>query len=186
MKKNHIIVSAVIVVAIAGIMFFTGGRKGEAPATPPRITQAPVAIPKTIPPVPQPSATNEIAQAATGEVYSGTGKTALASGTEEIDLDKIVWARDYLGKYKGKIPNELLKGLNELIIAGEKNDQEGFLKWIHWLEAHSEELVEPIADLAIDDKNGYLQVLATDLMRAVSSVSSKLTAKPLIALSKKG
>ncbi|MDD5091741.1 MAG: HEAT repeat domain-containing protein [Candidatus Wallbacteria bacterium] len=186
MNKKQVLIVMAVIIAVSGTMLFIGRGKSQAPATPQRITKAPVAIPKTVPPAQQPSATSEIAQAATGEIFSGTIETALAGGTEEIDLDKIVWAREYLRKYKGKISADLLKGLNDLIIAGEKNDQEGFLKRIHWLEAHSEELVEPIADLAIDDKNGYLQVLATDLMRAVSSVSSKLTAKPLIALSKKG
>ncbi|MDD5091745.1 MAG: hypothetical protein PHQ23_12630 [Candidatus Wallbacteria bacterium] len=58
MKKNHIIVLVVIVVSIAGIMFFSGGRKGEAPAAPSKITQAPVATPKAPPVAPQLSATD--------------------------------------------------------------------------------------------------------------------------------
>ncbi|MDD5090837.1 MAG: HEAT repeat domain-containing protein [Candidatus Wallbacteria bacterium] len=181
MKKNHTIVLAVIVVSIAGIMFFSGGRKGEALATPPGITQAPVAQPKTPPPAPQPSATNEIAQAAMSDSLPGTGEIALSGGTEEIDLEKIVWAREYLRKYKGKIDNAVLTVLNKLI---KEVSNKGFVD-LHGMEFiidNKLKIIDPLIDISKDETLDYFRYA---VIQVLGQVKDARVEKTLITLSDK-
>ncbi|MDD5091141.1 MAG: HEAT repeat domain-containing protein [Candidatus Wallbacteria bacterium] len=163
LNKKQVLIVMVAVIAVSGMMFFTGRGKSRAPATPPKITQAPVAIPKTIPPVPQPSATNEIAQAATGDFLPGTDETALSGGTEEIDLDKIVWAREYLRKYRGKIDDIKLSKLNGLVKMVSDFGYADSLS-LQFLLDNKNQLVAPIIDMSRDASLDFFRLGIIELL----------------------
>ncbi|MDD5091144.1 MAG: hypothetical protein PHQ23_09525 [Candidatus Wallbacteria bacterium] len=152
MNKKQVLIVMVVFIAISGVILFTERGKKRAPATPPNVTQAQAVKPKTPPVAPQPGATDEIAPAATNEVFSGTGETTVAGGTEEIDLEKIVWAREYLKKYKGRVPDELLKVLNDLMVAADSQNRDEFIKAWKVIEANFQDLLEPLGEIAQDSK----------------------------------
>ncbi|MDD2715945.1 MAG: hypothetical protein PHW04_08640 [Candidatus Wallbacteria bacterium] len=130
----------------------------------PKVTQTPVQPinqPQTV--SSQPGQTQDTGQTQ-GSVLTVSAPTIETVSTSEIDLNKIVWLRDYLKKYIGKIKDEYLKALNDLLQAMQNQDQKGFENGMNFLALHYKELVEPLIDFAQDNTLGYLRAVSIELL----------------------
>ncbi|MDD5090582.1 MAG: HEAT repeat domain-containing protein [Candidatus Wallbacteria bacterium] len=186
MNKNQALIIVLIIAAVAAIYSYSTFQRAKplpvAQQAGPTIKSAGPA-PRVTQPATQPS------PAETTELYAQVDQildqAEPVAGTKEADISKGQWAREYLKKYQGKIPDELLDKLNKLMAAADQGDYNAYLALIHELinqRGKITDILEEIAnDKTISDvfKLPLAELMAETGSKAATSVLVNLTNKIL-------
>ncbi|MDD2717619.1 MAG: hypothetical protein PHW04_17150 [Candidatus Wallbacteria bacterium] len=137
----------------------------QVPAPQDRINQKPIEQPI--------SQTQEVA------ATPPNSQTTEVVATSEVDMTKIVWSRDYLKKYQGKIDNSILIMLNDLLKTGKDKGWKDYTKFCEYMANHNDSaladlLLEISKDLTVDSGiRGFLlnYIVSPDRPEAVKLIA---------------
>ncbi|MDD2715825.1 MAG: hypothetical protein PHW04_08040 [Candidatus Wallbacteria bacterium] len=184
--KNRLKIIVMAILVSLGLYFLirhtltykTGGRDDLTQ----KVAQVPVQTGNQPPILPKSSGQTQGSPTATPAAISPTADVA---STEEVDIDKVVWARDYLKKYIGKVPDILLNKLNDLLKAADSKDGKRFRELLDELTVNFSLLAEPLSEIAKDNTaDEYLRGVAIELL-GLNGESNKNSVDTLISMTKK-
>lgn len=164
MKKR--VLAAVTVLLVTGVVFLIKGKNDVQPER--RLKPSVSEIRQKI--APDLNSTTEVSEEKTAEIRKSletleTEITEIASGSKEVHLDDIVWARPYLMKYRGKMPDSVLALLNLLLSAQDEGNGLKVQMLLQELLKNIDSVGDVMGELADDQRNSeFLRMASLEML----------------------